>query len=51
MGLNVTKWGETVEMEKLTQQLTKSTRQTKANKYLDVEFPFSSFSEKMEHPY
>lgn len=44
------KRGETVAMEKLTQQLTKSTRQTKTNKYLDVGFPFASFSEKLEHP-
>lgn len=44
------KCGETVAMEKLTQQLTKSTRETKINKYLDVGFPFASFSEKTEHP-
>lgn len=45
------KCGETVAMEKLTQQLTKSTGQTKTNKYLDVGFLFASFSEKMEQPY
>lgn len=48
--VNLMKCGETVEMETLTQQLTKSTRETKINKYLDVGFPFVSFSEKTEHP-
>lgn len=41
---------ETVEMETLTQQLAKSTRETKINKYLDGGFPFAAFSEKTEHP-
>lgn len=44
------KRGETVALEKLTQQLTKSTREMKIHKYLDVGFPFASFSEKTEHP-